>query len=85
VPDFTGMSARGAFVAARRLNLWVKLEGTGKTVWQEPEADKIVARGTEIQVVLQPSEIRPSRGGWNVLAAQGDTKQVGEGREGGGP
>jgi cell division protein FtsI (penicillin-binding protein 3) len=85
VPDFTGMSARAVFVAARRLNLFVKLEGTGKTVWQEPEADKIVARGSEIQVVLQPSEIRPSRSGWNVLAAWGDTRQAPEVPPGGGP
>jgi cell division protein FtsI (penicillin-binding protein 3) len=84
VPNLTGMSARSAFVTARRFDLWAKIEGSGTAVWQDPEPDKVVARGAEIQVVLQPVEVSAGKGAWNTFAAEYEARRTVNGVTGGG-
>jgi cell division protein FtsI (penicillin-binding protein 3) len=54
VPDFVGRDARRALVLASREGVALRLRGSGVVVVQIPEAGAIVARGSVLDLTLEP-------------------------------
>jgi cell division protein FtsI (penicillin-binding protein 3) len=66
VPDFIGLSARAALVAARDAELLLRLEGSGRVVEQSLQPGRIAKRGARLRAVLRP----PSSGGSTAADAE---------------
>lgn len=55
VPDAAGLAARDAVRAIAAAGFVVEVEGTGKVVRQSPAASALVAKGSVVRIVLEPS------------------------------
>ena len=55
VPDASGLPARDAVRALAAAGLVPEIEGTGKVVRQSPAIGAMVAKGTTVRIVLEPS------------------------------